>query len=617
MLSINTNTSSLIAQNSLNAGTNKLNQAIERMTTGAKINHAKDNAANYSIATNMTTKINSLQVAEDNVSMGLNLLETSSYALSQVEDKLTQLRALAVSAQNQTYGERSLSALNAEAQAIMSEIFRINETTQYNGLNVFEFGGEAQNEDITNTGKDLEVNDKGFISNITERDTSTMVKLSSVDSTQALSVGTYSISSKEELVQMATMIENNLVAENTAFVLANDIDLSGITWKSTNFKGSFDGNGHTIKNLTGTNGLFKSAKSVKNLKLDNVNIDSTENEVGGICGKGANVTNCSVTGKVKSTGTNVGGIIGTLTDSTVTAKYCYTNAEVSGKSQVGGIVGKVHISIVTYSLSKGKVSGETDIGGIVGNGNSISDCSSGAKVSGIENVGGIQGKSNNYVVRAYFNGSVTGTKNVGGIQGLYYMYDQHPFEDLILDATISGSENVGVVVGCCEKNVGILSKISYNMKKAGETPLLGKGVNTKNTEAKNIVIPNECFLQIGTNGDNNTSRLELSLKVDFSELKDAMAMDIDDSAILEKIDNVINLSSIKQTEIGTMQNRLFGVLDEISIQYDNLVSSRSTILDADMSKVSSEYLKMQILQQASSTLIATANQSPAIALQLL
>ena len=57
MLSINTNLSSLIAQRSLNNSTLLLNQAIERMTTGYKINHAKDNAANYAIATDMTTKI--------------------------------------------------------------------------------------------------------------------------------------------------------------------------------------------------------------------------------------------------------------------------------------------------------------------------------------------------------------------------------------------------------------------------------------------------------------------------------------------------------------------------------------------------------------------------------
>ncbi|MBR2386611.1 flagellin FliC, partial [bacterium] len=91
MLSINTNLSSLIAQQSMTSATNKLNQAIERMTTGYKINGAKDNAANYSISTNMTTKINSYMVAEDNVAMGLDMLSTANGSLDQISDKLTRL----------------------------------------------------------------------------------------------------------------------------------------------------------------------------------------------------------------------------------------------------------------------------------------------------------------------------------------------------------------------------------------------------------------------------------------------------------------------------------------------------------------------------------------------
>ena len=87
MLSINTNLSSLIAQNSMKTSTDKLNQAIERMSSGAKINHAKDNAANYSIATNMTTKINAYQVAEDNVAMGMDLVTTASDTISLMQDK--------------------------------------------------------------------------------------------------------------------------------------------------------------------------------------------------------------------------------------------------------------------------------------------------------------------------------------------------------------------------------------------------------------------------------------------------------------------------------------------------------------------------------------------------
>ena len=73
-MKINTNLSSLIVQSSLKSSTNGLNTAIERMTTGFKINHAKDNAANYSINTKLSTKISGYEVAEDNASQALNMV---------------------------------------------------------------------------------------------------------------------------------------------------------------------------------------------------------------------------------------------------------------------------------------------------------------------------------------------------------------------------------------------------------------------------------------------------------------------------------------------------------------------------------------------------------------
>ena len=75
--------------------------------------------------------------------------------------------------------------------------------------------------------------------------------------------------------------------------------------------------------------------------------------------------------------------------------------------------------------------------------------------------------------------------------------------------------------------------------------------------------------------------------------------------------------SEKQTMLGAVQNRLDSALESITVNIENLTSSRSTIRDADIAEVSSEYIRQQILQQASATLLATANQSPAIALQLI
>ena len=119
MLNFNTNLNSLLVQKSLRNSTNILNQAIERMSTGLKINSAKDNAANFAIATRMTTQLSSLDVAEDNVSIGLDLLTTASDTLDLINSRFIRLRDLAIQAENKTYGEESLKAINKECQSLV------------------------------------------------------------------------------------------------------------------------------------------------------------------------------------------------------------------------------------------------------------------------------------------------------------------------------------------------------------------------------------------------------------------------------------------------------------------------------------------------------------------
>ena len=167
-LTIKTNISSLITQGSLTNSTNKLNQAIERMSTGYKLNHAKDNAANYSISTNMSTKINAYQVAEDNTSMGLDLVQTASSTLEQVGDLTTHLRALATQANNGTYGTQSIEALTKEANSIVAEINRLQTTAEYNGIKLFTSETDSQSTDAVNsvsTASTVAVNSVAAVSN--------------------------------------------------------------------------------------------------------------------------------------------------------------------------------------------------------------------------------------------------------------------------------------------------------------------------------------------------------------------------------------------------------------------------------------------------------------------
>ena len=96
-----------------------------------------------------------------------------------------------------------------------------------------------------------------------------------------------------------------------------------------------------------------------------------------------------------------------------------------------------------------------------------------------------------------------------------------------------------------------------------------------------------------------------------------MLSGIETDSAFDAINNFLKTLNDKSTELGAVTNRLDSALESISVNIQNLTSSRSTLKDADIATESSNYIRMQILQQASATLLATANQSPALALTLL
>ena len=123
-------------------------------------------------------------------------------------------------------------------------------------------------------------------------------------------------------------------------------------------------------------------------------------------------------------------------------------------------------------------------------------------------------------------------------------------------------------------------------------------------------------LQVGIDG-NASSRISVDTSFDLSGVDEIGDWDITDAGSLDKIDAMLEEVSAYQVRVGASQNRLECALELAEINTSNLTSSISTIRDADIAKVSSDYIRYQILQQACATLLATANQMPAMALQLL
>ena len=131
-LTINTNLSSLTCQKYLKSATKGMNSAMEKLSTGFKINSAKDDAAGYAVYTGMEAKVSGYDIIETNAQMGLDMLTTQEGVLDIINDYLQRIRDLTMQAANGTYGSASLNAIALEVTQRMDEINRLCKITDFN-----------------------------------------------------------------------------------------------------------------------------------------------------------------------------------------------------------------------------------------------------------------------------------------------------------------------------------------------------------------------------------------------------------------------------------------------------------------------------------------------------
>jgi len=162
-LTINTNISSMVAQRNLSKATSGMNTAMERLTTGYRINSGKDDAAGSSVSTLMEAQISGYDVAESNATMGLSLLDTAEGVLDIVSSYLQRVRDLTEQAANGTYGTASMKAIRTEVEQRMLEINRLCEVIDFNGIQLLDGSSIAVS---SKTGINLQVSNNAGSSNI-------------------------------------------------------------------------------------------------------------------------------------------------------------------------------------------------------------------------------------------------------------------------------------------------------------------------------------------------------------------------------------------------------------------------------------------------------------------
>ncbi|WP_194756457.1 flagellin N-terminal helical domain-containing protein [Aliidiomarina indica] len=137
---INTNMTSLIGQQNLQKSQSSLQTSMERLSSGLRINSAKDDAAGQAIANKMTAEIRGLTQAQRNANDGISLAQTAEGALNQVNDNLQRIRELTVQAQNGTNSQEDLNSIQAEIFQREAEITRVLENSSFNGNLLFNDG---------------------------------------------------------------------------------------------------------------------------------------------------------------------------------------------------------------------------------------------------------------------------------------------------------------------------------------------------------------------------------------------------------------------------------------------------------------------------------------------
>ncbi|MDM7858842.1 flagellin [Thiopseudomonas acetoxidans] len=301
-LSVNTNVSALNTQRNLNASTNQLSVSLQRLSTGSRINSAKDDAAGLQIANRLTSQINGLNVAVKNSNDGISMAQTAEGALEQSTSILQRMRDLALQSANGSNSADERKALNGEVNELKKELDRIANTTSFGGKKLLDGGfgtttfqvGSAANESISvkidemSTSSLKSTYSSGTLSGAASGAASTdkflnlAVKTSGTTEAQVISVAINGGESKEELNQLiaTTINDANIgigVHENAAGgfdVLSKDTigaaagDIESISYITS---GAVAASGAINKAVvsSGNVGVVKDA-AIKDLSLETV-----------------------------------------------------------------------------------------------------------------------------------------------------------------------------------------------------------------------------------------------------------------------------------------------------------------------------------------------------------
>lgn len=334
-LVINSNIASLATQRALTETQKDSSVSLERLSSGLRINSAKDDAAGLAISNRFTAQINGLSAAMRNANDGISMLQTAEGALSEITDNLQRMRELAVQAANGTNQDTDRDALDAELQQLVDEIERVADSTQFNGNTLFDgtFTANIQvgaDNAVTDTFNRITVGGSSFINAQTAAlgttgSTTISTTTNILDSVTGLGTGELTINGVD-VGAVGNGSNGSYAANLAAAIQSADSDVTATVGTSSLSLGAFtdfsdgDGNGDATYTLT-INGISifsaEEANGLADTDMDNA-IDSKQSE---LAAAGITYTGSAVGNDLVLTRADGGNIVfaETVTDATNTA----------------------------------------------------------------------------------------------------------------------------------------------------------------------------------------------------------------------------------------------------------------------------------------------------------
>ncbi|AFL72914.1 flagellin [Thiocystis violascens] len=713
-LVINTNVASLNAQRNITKSQSSLSQSMERLSSGLRINSAKDDAAGSAIVSRLTSQVKGLDQAVRNANDGISLVQTAEGALSESSNILQRMRELSVQSANGTYTSGNRTTLNAETQQLVKELNRISETTNFNGLNLLDgtsqevtlqVGADANQVISVSIGvmdaASLGIADSAGIGSVTRIGTGTAATSSAanVATAMAASAGNAGVLASGDLIINGIAIDGAAGASDTAstygksssaIAIAAAIneksDQSGVTavvgetrlGGSSMLAGIVTGtiqlNGVSIDLTTTDDATTTRAAVIRDINLVSertgvIAVDSGT-DMGGItltAADGRNISLIETVGNL-TTGNYTGlGFAGaSLTTALATGTVTLVadgGKEITIASGATGNAKDAGFSEGTYSGTATQVASNLNddlhamtIGNLLVNGVPVGpsyatddtassanqDASAIAKAAAFNLVSdktGVTATANPNIAKnttLQATGAVAVSGSINGVaittftsvagndarsanrQSLVNAINAIAEQTGVraIDTGEDGSATGGGVQLVADDGRNIVANIANGanagFNSAVATAYVGEFTLHSDQE---IVIERGMDdhlaysgLTVGTYGGGEDGQSLASIDISTIEGANKAIVAIDNA--LEKVNNV-------RADLGAVNNRLDFTINNLSSISQNATNSRSRIQDADFASETAMLSRSQVLQQASSAMLAQANAAPEQVLSLL